>query len=291
MRRWLPYESFVDVRPSPSGGVQVRPRRMSHWKGASVGTSLAAGVVASAAIAQAQFVGYPPLWSFVLAALVSVGVATVLAREIRNHPERWRFLGWWAGFLFAKIVFSSGGLIAVLPFELLALVPALRAAKRASVVKELEMKRSDLAGADVAYLHFKNADFFEADLTNATFSDVVFEGCRFNYAVGEGAQFVRCKFLWCQFQDARLALSRWQHCDARSTLFMRADLRDAEFDAVDLRDSDFENADFRGAKFQELEMVRTRLHATRLAGVRYNVRTVWSPDASPVQAGAVRVDE
>jgi uncharacterized protein YjbI with pentapeptide repeats len=86
-------------------------------------------------------------------------------------------------------------------------------------------------------------------------------------------------------------MTKWQHSDVRANIFARAVLQGAEFDAVDLRGADFENADFCGAKFQELEMVPTRLQGTRLAGVRYDTRTIWSPDATPVQSGAVKVDD
>lgn len=290
-RRWLPHEKVVAVRTTSEGNLVVRPRRLSPWTGASLATSVAAGVLASVALIQAQSTGYPAPGSFLLATLVSIGVAATLGKEYRNHPERWRFVGWWAALLFAKAVFAEGGFLMVMPIELLGLLPAFRGVKRASMLKKADFTGSDMSGADISFVHFTNVDFLRTNLAAAQFSEVVFEGCRFNGTEAEGCRFIRCKFFNCQFQDARLPMTKWQHSDIRANIFARAVLRGAEFDAVDLRGSDFENADFCGAKFQELEMVPTRLQGTRLAGVRYDVRTIWSPDATPVQSGAVREDE
>lgn len=289
-QRWLPYDKVVIVRKRDDDRVVVRPRRMSPWRGAALGTSLGAGIMLSAAISQAQIVGFPTLGSLLIAGLASVGVAVTLGKEYGNHPERWRFLGWWMAFLIAKVIFAGGGFWVVMPIELLALWPALRAAQRTAILRQADLSGADMRDAEVSFLHFKGTDFQRANFRDATFSEVVFEGCRLNGLEGEGVRFYRCKFYNCQFQDARLSESQWRHSDARGSLFMRAILRDAAFDAVDLRTADFENADFQGAKFQELEMVRTRLEGARLAGVRYDDRTVWSPDVQPVQAGAVRVN-
>lgn len=255
-----------------------------------MGTSLAAGIALSVAIAEMQLYGVPNLGSFVMAMLASLGVVFTLGKEFRHHPERRRFVGWWLAFLVTKVAFSPEGFWVVLPIELLALIPALRSVQRASIVRQPDLREAEMAEADVAFIHFKGADFQRANLRKAVFTDIVFEGCSFNGVEAEGVVFQRCKFYNCQFMDARLMGSQWRHSDAKGCFFERAWLQDAAFDAVDLRTADFENADLRGAKFQELEMVRTRLEGARLAAARYDGRTVWSPDAQPSQAGAQRVD-
>ncbi|MGV3616232.1 MAG: pentapeptide repeat-containing protein [Fimbriimonas sp.] len=288
--RWLPHQKVVTVWSRPEAGVVVRPRRMSPWTGAAIGTSIAAGFCLSAAIARVQALGFPPPGSVLLVVAMSAVIALLQGHTYRHHPERWRFLGWWIAFVLTKIAFIDETFFLVLPVELLALLPAWWTTKQAARVADGDLQGADLAASNVAYVHIVDSNFTGADLRTALFTEVRFQGCRFNGVDASGARFENCTFVGCDFRDARLFQTKWLRVDAQGCLFARATLTGAEFEAADLRNADFENADLCGAKFWQAEGTDSRLHGARLAGARYDRQTSWSQEVTPVKSGAIRVD-
>jgi hypothetical protein len=267
----------------PRRALELSPAPVPALSAISIATTLTATYFASLAALGIDRVLEEPRIAF-LAVLLAFFTACYARCFIRHHARLSRYYGWWIAFVFVKcwfVAITQSGKLAIIPLELLFLVPAYREGVRSQQRFGEEGAGGDYRRARISYFEFVNGDFTHADFTDAELKHVVFTNCKLSEAVFAQARVSDCEFRGCEMPRANLRGSIWQKCFLLGMDLTGADLGQSRWIYSHLGGANLESADLRGTVFHQ-----SLLAGARVAAASYDASTQWTKDINPVSGGA-----
>jgi uncharacterized protein YjbI with pentapeptide repeats len=128
--------------------------------------------------------------------------------------------------------------------------------------------RARLTAVDLARATFTDCRFEDSDLSGASLEElratrVTFVRCRLTGLVAASARFRDVTFEDCKLDDANLRMTTWERSRMES-----CDLHGADLYAAKLGGMPIEGCDLRDVELGKADLTGTRLHGSRLDGIR-----------------------
>lgn len=263
--------------------IVVSPRASSQYEPVNLATSLMC--CAAATLFAANVAEILAMYPIVLVVLFTASVfALHRLNSVRHHQLPLRFGWWWLSLVLGRAYLAtipSFGAFAVMPLELVLLLPAYFRSLQGVSIKGLQSDGMDLAKAEISQIEITDGEFNDTDLEGAIVRNVLFVNCRFNRANLRHTTFENCEFRHCSFRRADLDFCKWRNCNLQGATLEWAAIKRGEFTKCDLRGADLENADLRMTSFGN-----SRLDGVRLVNAEFDHSTSWYV-ADPQGRGAI----